>query len=72
MSRTIRIIKGKEFPDSRKCRNPRNDKNPRKKFMWHGERWSCKSLGGNGNKRGWKTFIPRWLYKKYKEDLKNE
>lgn len=68
MSRTIRIIKGKEFPDSAMCRNPQNDKNPRKRFMWRGDGWSSKARGGVGNKAGWNAWMPKWLYRKYKKE----
>jgi hypothetical protein len=52
MSRTIRVIKGKEFPDSAIYRNPQNDKKPKKMFMWRGDGWSLKARGGPGNKAG--------------------
>jgi len=69
MSRTIRIIQGKKFPDSKLCQNPQKDKNPRKSFVYNGENCYTKSNGGPGNKRGWRNFIPKWLYKKYKEKV---
>lgn len=72
MSRTIRKIKGKIFPDNSMCRNPQNDKNPKKSFVYPGENQYTKSNGGCGNKRGWKNFIPKWLYKKYKKEISYE
>ena len=72
MSRTIRNIQGKKFPDSKMCENPQKDKKPRKRFMYRGDGWSSKARGGIGNKAGWKAYIPKWKYKQLKEELKNE
>ena len=68
MSKTTRNIQGKEFPDSKMCENPQKDKNPKKSFVYRGEGWTTKARGGSGNKRGWKNWIPKWLFKKYKSE----
>lgn len=47
-------------------------RNYRKSFVLSGEKWSTKSQGGIGNKRGWKNGMPKWFYKLKKERLKNE
>lgn len=62
MSRTLRIGKYKDGEVS----NPQKDKNPKKHFVFHGDHWATKSNGGPGNKRGWKSYMPKWVYKKLK------
>lgn len=67
MSRTIRG-RGRYNAKDGDLQSLSKDKKPKKRFMWRGEGWSCKARGGVGNKRGWKTYIPKWLYKKLKSE----
>lgn len=67
MSRTIRKWHGKKFKDG-EIQNLQKDKKPKKMFVWRGDGWATKARGGPGNKAGWRVWMPKWLYKK----LKNE
>lgn len=69
MSRTFRKDNktGKKWPDGEMV-NFSKDKKPKKSFVYPDEHWATKSNGGSGNKRGWKTFKPKWYYKKKKTE----
>lgn len=69
MSRTKRKFNGdsnnppREFNDG-ELTNLSKDKNPKKSFVYRGDGIYTKAQGGPGNKRGWKNWMPKWLYKK--------
>ncbi len=67
MSRTLRNYRGDTFPDG-DVQNYDKDKKPKKRFMYRGDGWSSKARGGVGNKVAWKSFIPKWLFKKLKKE----
>ena len=66
MSRTIRLRVRYNLHDGEAV-NVSKDKKPRKRFMLSGDGYTCKARGGVGNKRGWKSGIPKWIYKILKE-----
>lgn len=68
MSRTIRG-RGRFNVKDGDLQSITKDKRSRKSFLLDSEeKWATKSAGGPGNKRGWKVFIPKWLYYKYKKE----
>lgn len=64
MSRTIRTYLEVNDGD---ITNQSKDKNPRKSFVYRGDGWATKAQGGPGNKRAWKSYMPKWYYKKNKQ-----